>query len=75
MVISSTVKKQMNDSVFLDTNILLYAYSITEEKKRLTAQELIVNNNSFIGTQVLQELTNIVTKKFGFSYADAAKGN
>jgi len=32
---------------------------------------LVSQNNSFISTQVLQELTNIVTRKFKFSYKDA----
>lgn len=63
--------RQMIDSVFLDTNILLYSYSNSEPLKQSIARHLITNNDSFISTQVLQELTNTITKKFSFSYNDA----
>lgn len=62
----------MNDRVFLDTNILVYAYSVTEPQKQAIARQLIVDRFSFISTQVLQELTNTVTKKFKFSYQAAS---
>ena len=61
----------MKDRVFLDSNILIYSYSITEPDKQGIARELISQNNSFISTQVLQELTNTVTRKFKFNYKDA----
>lgn len=62
----------MKDKIFLDTNILVYSYSAVEQNKQTIARELITKNISFISTQVLQELTNTVTKKFKFSYANAA---
>ncbi len=52
----------MNDRVFLDTNILVYAYSKTELEKQRVARDLVLNNNSFISSQVLQELTNTLTR-------------
>jgi len=58
----------MKDRVFLDSNILIYSYSITEPEKQTIARRLISQNNSFISTQVLQELTNTVTRKFKFNY-------
>ncbi|QJD97732.1 PIN domain-containing protein [Mucilaginibacter robiniae] len=58
----------MNDRVFLDSNILVYTYSSTEPEKQAIARQLVIKNNSFISTQVLQELCNIVTRKFKFSY-------
>ena len=61
----------MNDSVFFDTNILVYAYSSTELHKQAIARNLINESESFISTQVLQELTNTITRKFKFSYEDA----
>jgi predicted nucleic acid-binding protein len=61
----------MNDRIFLDTNILVYSYSKSEPNKQSIARNLISKNNSFISTQVLQELTNTVTRKFMFSYEDA----
>ena len=63
--------KPMNDKVFLDSNILVYSYSITEIDKQLIARKLVESTHSFISTQVLQELCNIVTRKFKFSYEQA----
>ena len=62
----------MSDNVFLDTNILVYSYSSTEPEKQTIARKLITDSNSFISTQVLQELTNTVTRKFKFTYQDAS---
>lgn len=61
----------MNSRVFLDSNILVYSYSATEPQKREIAQSLIAENLTFISTQVLQELCNILTKKFRFAYTEA----
>ena len=58
----------MNDRVFLDTNILVYSYSNDEPDKQVIAQGIISNNNSFISTQVLTELSNTLTRKFKFEY-------
>ena len=63
--------KPTSANVFLDTNVLIYSYSSTEVEKQTTARKLIADNNTFISTQVLQELTNTVTRKFKFSYSDA----
>ena len=61
----------MNDKVFLDSDILVYSYSVTEIDKQLIARKLVESTYSFISTQVLQELCNIVTRKFKFSYEQA----
>jgi len=61
----------MRGSVFLDTNILVYTYSSTEPTKQEIAQNIVINTRTFISTQVLQELTNIITRKFKFSYQKA----
>jgi predicted nucleic acid-binding protein len=61
----------MNDRVFFDSNILVYSYSSTEPQKQTIARKLITDSSSFISTQVLQELTNIVVKKFNFTYQNA----
>lgn len=63
----------MNANVFLDTNILFYSYSINEPDKRAIARALLLENTSYISTQVLQELCNTITKKLGFSFTDAIK--
>ncbi len=61
----------MNDNFFLDTNILVYSYSVDQITKRNIARDLISKPNSIISTQVLQELSNTLTKKFKFSFASA----
>ncbi|HEY9258250.1 PIN domain-containing protein [Chitinophaga sp.] len=63
--------KQMNANVFLDSNIIEYSYSNSEIDKQKIARKLITESNSYISTQVLQELSNIVTRKFKFSYQQA----
>jgi predicted nucleic acid-binding protein len=64
----------MSDNIFLDSNILVYSYSNSnsEIQKQEISRQLIANNNSLISTQVLQELCNIVTRKFKFSSEQAA---
>lgn len=61
----------MHDNVFLDSNVIVYSYSNSELNKQDVARKLITESNSFISTQVLQELCNIVTRKFKFSYGQA----
>lgn len=63
--------KLTSDRVFLDTNVLVYSYSATEIDKQQTARKLVSEYNSYISSQVLQELCNIVTRKFNFSYPAA----
>ena len=56
----------MNDSAFLDTNILVYAYDQHEPRKQRKAQELITDGieqeNLFLSVQVLGEFFNVVTR-------------
>ncbi|WP_409015105.1 PIN domain-containing protein [Dyadobacter sp. CY345] len=61
----------MKDRFFLDTNILIYSYSNSELEKQLIARRIITENLTVISTQVLQELCNVVTRKFKFSYEQA----
>jgi len=48
----------MSDKVFLDTNILVYAHTDVDIVKQSVAQKLIADSDSYISTQVLQELAN-----------------
>ena len=61
----------MKGNSFLDTNILVYSYSDTETEKQIIARTIISNNNTFISTQVLQELLNVLIKKFRLPYTVA----
>lgn len=60
----------MSDSIFLDTNILVYAYSDTELQKQTIARKLVSENISFISTQVLQELSSTLSRKFKKSWPE-----
>jgi predicted nucleic acid-binding protein len=60
----------MKDKIFIDTNILLYAYS-TEKNKQELAQNIInTNNNIYISKQVINEKINILIKKFKLNIKD-----
>ena len=60
----------MKDKIFIDTNILLYAYS-TEKNKQEIAQSIInTNNNIYISKQVINETINILIKKFKLNIKD-----
>ncbi len=53
--------------IFLDTNILVYAYDLDEKSKRQTAKAILVdcwnNRSGIISTQVLQEFYVTLTRK------------
>lgn len=55
-------------AIFLDTNILIYAYSNDEVHKREMARSICSLPNSIISTLVLIEFTNIANKKMGVSW-------
>jgi len=57
----------MNDKIFIDTNILVYAHDRSSGKKyeisKTIVEKLWVGRNGVLSTQVLQEFFYIVTKK------------
>ncbi len=55
---------------FLDTNILVYAYSEDDPQKREVARSLISSGEVMIGTQVLQEFANIAHKKLKVNWEE-----
>lgn len=59
----------MPDKKFLDTNILLYSYSEDEADKQSIALQLLEEYDAdvIISKQVINELTNILFKKFKLS--------
>lgn len=59
----------MHDKAFLDTNILIYAYSEDEPKKQSVALHLLdsFEDHVIISKQVINELSNILLKKFKLS--------
>ena len=62
----------MQDKVFFFFFFLEYAYSATEPEKQTIAQQCITDyeKNSWISTQVLNELNNVLYRKFSLSYDD-----
>ena len=58
----------MSGKTFLDTNIVVYLYSGDEPEKRAAALALIEQNNIVVSTQVLSELANTLSRKFGLSF-------
>ena len=57
----------MRDRFFLDTNVLIYAYSDTDIARQSVSREIVKNCETVISTQVLQEIANVLLKKFGKS--------
>lgn len=57
--------KLVRDKVFLDTNILLYAFSTKDEKKHTLAKNLVLSD-AVISVQVINEVTVNLLKKFSF---------
>ncbi len=60
----------MSDKIFLDTNILVYCFSVTEPDKQQMAQEIAQKEESVISVQVLQELANVLNRKFRISWPE-----
>lgn len=54
---------------FLDTNVLLYLYSEDEPERRARARELVMDGTgTWVSTQVLSEMANVLHRKFGVAY-------
>jgi predicted nucleic acid-binding protein len=51
------------ERIFLDTNIVVYAYSDDDEVKCRMAREVLVLNECLVSTQVLNEFSNVCVKK------------
>lgn len=63
----------MPDKVFLDSNILIYAFSETEPDKRDVARKLWRRPDAWVSTQVLNEVANVLIRKFRLPFADVRK--
>jgi predicted nucleic acid-binding protein len=59
--------KQMSDKFFIDTNILVYFYTKTELTKLNVLEKLLDKADLVVSTQVLNELSNVLFKKFNLS--------
>ena len=54
--------------VFIDTNIFIYLQSITEIEKRDISKRVVDTANCTVNTQVLNEVSNVLSRKAGFSF-------
>ena len=59
-----------NQRIFLDTNLMIYAHTNVDVLKQSKIQNMIINENTVISTQVLQEAANVLFKKFKFPWHD-----
>lgn len=50
--------------VFLDTNVLIYAYSSTEPEKKEKVLAILENENVFLSTQVINEFIWVMNRKY-----------
>jgi predicted nucleic acid-binding protein len=57
----------MSDKVFVDTNVLVYAYDSSQPRKHAAALELVLglwqSGQGVLSTQVLQEFYVVITRK------------
>lgn len=54
----------MKDKAFIDSNLIIYLYSIDQKEKSDKVNEIILNRDAFISTQVLNEISSVMFKKF-----------
>ena len=58
----------MNDKFFIDSNIILYGFSKDLFKKEIV--KTLIRANPLISIQVVNEIINVLLKKFHFSIKD-----
>jgi len=58
------------DLVFVDSNVVIYAYSRTEKDKQAKASDILTNYDCLVSTQVLNEYCNVCIKKNFISISD-----
>ena len=56
---------------FLDTNILVYSFGKDDPRKRGIARALVESGDATISSQILSELANVLTRRLGFTPAEA----
>jgi predicted nucleic acid-binding protein len=60
-----------NPAFFVDTNVLVYAFSAQDAAKRETARALAESAGAWVSTQVLSELASVLTRRFGVPAPEA----
>ena len=54
----------MNDDYFVDTNVLIYCYTVTEPDTHQKARQIVMPKGTTTTTQVLPEMANTLLRKF-----------
>jgi predicted nucleic acid-binding protein len=60
--------ENVSAGIFLDTNILIYAFS-SDDPRSLPAEELLAAGGT-ISVQVINEFTNVMRRKLGRTWPD-----
>ena len=63
----------VDQPIFIDTNVIVYAYSTDNEAKRLVARKLIESGRAVISAQVLNEFCNTTRRKYPLMFERASK--
>ncbi len=63
----------MNDRIFADTNLFIYAHTDMDIQKQVKAQVILRAGSIFISTQVINEFINAARKKFNKEWAEVTK--
>ncbi len=64
----------MKDKHFIDSNILIYAHTIQDERKKAIAHQIFsLNHEVLLNTQVVNESINVFIKRFNISFSDIEK--
>ena len=63
----------MKNRAFIDTNVLIYLYSQDEIEKREKSESIFDEYDCVTSTQVLNELSNVMIKKFKISTAKVSE--
>lgn len=53
----------MPDKIFVDSNIIIYAYSVDEPKKMTIARNILLSDETILSTQTINEFINVTTRK------------
>ena len=57
------------NKVFIDSNVVIYVYSSSEKSKQQVARKIVKENYTVISTQVLQEMSNTLGRKYKLDYS------
>jgi len=60
---------QDKKKAFVDSNIFLYLYSEDEKTKQDIAEKIITTGQPIVSTQVINEISNVLHKKFHKSFS------